>query len=159
MSAPQSNGTASHTSDEHSFWQRVKDLNLKQYLTVEPALILIFLPSLLTLIINQNIELDKACRADLGLSPTVCTTVTEHELDCVEILKANANLTTGDQFLWDLYKNVIHASDAKFNFTVCKAHSETLKITSKYYGIRGPIGEFFFSVFFLSQRRHQWVFY
>lgn len=130
-------------SSERSFWQKVKDLNLKQYLTTEPALILIFLPSLLTLILNQNIELDKACRADIGLSPTVCTTVTNHELDCDELLKENANLT-GDGFTWDLYKSVKSESDANFNFTVCQAHIETLKITSGYYAIRGPIGKFIF---------------
>lgn len=126
-------------SSENSVWQKVKDLNLKQYLTVEPALVLIFLPSLLTLILNQNIELDKACRADIGLSPAVCTAVTDHELDCEELLAANANLT-GDGFSWDLYKNVKSESDANFNFTVCQAHITTLEITSGYYAIRGPIG-------------------
>ncbi|KAL5279854.1 hypothetical protein ACFFRR_004082 [Megaselia abdita] len=140
MSAPQTQ--TSHGDDDNGFWQKVKDLNLRQYLTTEPALILIFLPSLLTLILNQNIELDKACRADLGLSPTVCTTVTDHELDCDELLKANANLT-GEGFSWGLYKNVISDSDSKFNFTVCQAHIETLKITSGYYAIRGPIGSIF----------------
>lgn len=139
MAAPETQ--QSYDDNSNSCWQKVKDLNLRQYLTVEPALILIFVPSLLAAIINQNIELDKACRADLHLSPQVCTTVIDNEIDCDEVLEANANLT-GSAFTWDLYRNVISESDAMFNFTVCNAYTETLKISSGYYAIRGPIGEF-----------------
>lgn len=141
MTAPQTQVSNYDSYDGgRSFWQRVRELNLKQYLTVEPALIFIFLPSLLAIILNQNIELDKACRADLGLSPTVCTTVTNHELDCDELLKASKHLT-GEGFSFDLYKNVIAESDSNFNFTVCQANLKALEITSGYYAIRGPIGK------------------
>lgn len=143
MAASQSNGTTPPVTagEDRTLWQKVKDLNLKQYLTVEPALILIFLPSLLTVIINQNIELDKACRADLGLSSVVCDMVVDNPFDCDPILKENANLTDGETFDWEPHKLISDQDHHLYNFTVCKAYNEALKISSYYYGIRGPIGK------------------
>lgn len=119
-----------------SFMQKVK-----QYLTIEPALIFMIIPFYLTSTLNKNFELDKVCRSDLLLSPSLCASITNHDLNCTdELLKVNKNLSTVE-FSWEPYKNVSDSSHSDYNFTVCKAGSETDKISAGYYGIRDPIGE------------------
>ncbi|CAK1553438.1 unnamed protein product [Leptosia nina] len=45
---------------------------LKSNITVEPALALFVMPSVLAMLATQNLNLDKACRVNLGFSEAVC---------------------------------------------------------------------------------------
>lgn len=124
-----------------SFIQKVKHLNWKRYL-IEPALIFLLLPSYLTDTLSKNFELDKVCRLDLQLSPLLCATLSSHGLNCIELLKDYSNVTTVE-FSWEPYKNVTDVSHDSYNFTVCKAKSESEKICAGYYAIGDSIGEYF----------------
>lgn len=56
---------------EMTFMQKSK--YLKSNITVEPALALFIMPSVLALMATQNLNLDKACRVNLGFDDNVCT--------------------------------------------------------------------------------------
>lgn len=53
------------------FWDKLK--YVKSNITVEPVLALFVMPSVLAMLATQNLNLDKACRVNLGFEDIICT--------------------------------------------------------------------------------------
>lgn len=68
------------TNKEKSFWDRMTFKEKCHYLwhniTVEPLLTGVILPSMLTNLATQNLNLEKACRVNLDFNSTVCDALT-----------------------------------------------------------------------------------
>ncbi|VVC97197.1 proton-coupled folate transporter-like [Leptidea sinapis] len=67
---PLKTGVNNVTNNNMTFWEKVK--LCKKNITVEPVLGMFVMPSVLAMLATQNLNLDKACRVNLGFNDTVC---------------------------------------------------------------------------------------
>lgn len=110
------------------------------YISVEPFVVAWVLPSCLLIVAMENLNLEKACRVNLGLNDTICTNMinkTINNIDCAEVAAAASELSTSDMFNETI-------SDASLLATaVCFAETESQKLLSFVFGIRAPIAAIF----------------
>ncbi|XP_041975985.1 proton-coupled folate transporter-like [Aricia agestis] len=88
-----------------TFVEKLK--HVRNNITVEPALALFIVPSVLAVLAAQNLNLDKACRVNLGFNDSACTALNlrkranfSHEEDEVQKLIASVQA----------WKSVVHTS-------------------------------------------------
>ncbi|XP_011562459.3 proton-coupled folate transporter [Plutella xylostella] len=91
------------TVENMTFIQKLK--YLRSNITVEPVLAMFVMPSVLAMLATQNLNLDKACRVNLGFGDEVCTALR---------LRKRANFTMQEDEVQKLiasvyaWKSVIH---------------------------------------------------
>ncbi|GBP81218.1 hypothetical protein EVAR_58056_1 [Eumeta japonica] len=91
--------------DKLSLWQKM--LNMKKNITVEPALAMFVVPSVLAMLATQNLNLEKACGVNLKYGNEVCTALR---------LRKRVNYTAEELQVQNLiatvqaWKNVLHAA-------------------------------------------------
>lgn len=88
-----------------NFVQKLKFV--KANITVEPVLALFVMPSVLAMLATQNLNLDKACRVNLGFGDDVCTALrlrkrANHTLEEDEVQKMIASVQA--------WKSIVHTS-------------------------------------------------
>lgn len=69
-------------ADKFDFWKltlREKTSYIRNNITVEPMLALYTIPSVLASLATQNLNLEKACRVNLGYSDDVCDALTARQ--------------------------------------------------------------------------------
>jgi hypothetical protein len=105
------------------------------FISVEPFVLCWFLPSCLLIVAMENLNLEKACRVNLGMSDEICVNMinkTINEINCAEVdltAEVDANMT----------------DDPLFNLTrsVCVAETESQKLLSVVFGLRAPFSAIF----------------
>ncbi|XP_070502367.1 lysosomal proton-coupled steroid conjugate and bile acid symporter SLC46A3-like [Chironomus tepperi] len=105
------------------------------YISVEPFTLCWFLPSCLLIVAMENLNLEKACRVNLGQSDEICRNMIDKSIngiDCAEIDLAA-----------EIDANLIN--DTIYNLTrdVCIAETESQKLLSVVFGLRAPISAIF----------------
>lgn len=99
------------------------------YISVEPFLLAWLLPSCILIVAMENLNLEKSCRVNLGLSDEVCKNMinkTINDINCAEPVNAT----------WpDHLKNL--------STEVCNAETESQKLLSVAFGFRAPIAAIF----------------
>lgn len=105
------------------------------FISVEPFILCWFLPSCLLIVAMENLNLEKACRVNLGQSDEICRNMINksiHDINCAEI-----DLST------ELDGN--KTDDPIYNLTrgVCFAETESQKLLSVVFGLRSPISAVF----------------
>lgn len=90
------------------------------------------LPSCILIVAMENLNLEKSCRVNLGLSHEICENMinkTIHDIDCANVdLSVNVTSTNYTEILaWD----------------VCSAETESQKLLSVVFGLRAPISAIF----------------
>lgn len=88
-----------------SFWEKLK--YIASNITVEPVVVLFFMPVMIDLLATQNLNLDKACRVNLKFDDAVCTDLSlrkrdNHTFEEVEVQKLTATVQA--------WKSVIHTA-------------------------------------------------
>lgn len=99
------------------------------YISVEPFVLAWVLPSCILIVAMENLNLEKSCRVNLGLSDEICENMinkTINDINCAEPV----NETFSDQL-----KNL--------SAEVCKAETESQKLLSVVFGLRAPIAAIF----------------
>lgn len=113
---------------------------LKQFIgsiSVEPAALCWLLPSCLLIIAMENLNLEKACRVNLGLGDEICRNMinkTINNINCAEfdeLIVVDINNKTQDETLFNLTRSV------------CSAETESQKLLSVVFGLRSPIAAIF----------------
>lgn len=116
--------------EENISWWR-KAIN---FISVEPFVLAWVLPSCILIVAMENLNLEKSCRVNLGLSHEICENMinkTINDINCAEVdLSAPLNDT-----LLDPIKQL--ARD------VCDAETESQKLLSVVFGLRSPIAAIF----------------
>lgn len=114
-------------SDEQSLFRKIIGL-----ISVEPFVLCWVLPSCILIVAMENLNLEKSCRVNLGLSSEICDNMinkTIHDINCAEVdLAANETSTDPLKLL---------ARD------VCSAETESQKLLSVVFGLRAPIAAIF----------------
>lgn len=105
------------------------------YISVEPFVLAWVLPSCILIVAMENLNLEKACRVNLGLSDEICVNMinkTINNIDCSEeyLKELSANETVGE-------------SIKELAISVCKAETESQKLLSVVFGLRAPIAAIF----------------
>lgn len=102
------------------------------FISVEPFVLAWFLPTCLLIVAMENLNLEKACRVNLGLSHEICENMinkTTHDINCADVdLSVNQTSSDGLQQLV---------------FDVCRAETESQKLLSVVFGLRSPIAAIF----------------
>ena len=102
------------------------------FISVEPFVLSWILPSCILIVAMENLNLEKSCRVNLGLSHEICENMinkTINNINCAEIdLSANDTLTT----------NITQLARE-----VCIAETESQKLLSVVFGLRSPISAIF----------------
>lgn len=109
--------------DEVSWFRKVVS-----YISVEPFVLCWVLPSCILIVAMENLNLEKSCRVNLGLSDEVCENMinkTINDINCADV-DLSANVTSTDHLQ-------ILARD------VCWAETESQKLLSVVFGLRSPI--------------------
>lgn len=84
---------AQNSAQNMSFWEKLN--YIRSNITVEPVVILFFMPVTIDLLATQNLNLDKACRVNLQFDDAVCTDLSlrkrdNHTFEEVEVQKLTA---------------------------------------------------------------------
>lgn len=102
------------------------------YIIVEPFVLAWVLPSCILIVAMENLNLEKSCRVNLGLSHEICENMinkTIHDINCADVdLSVNETSTDPIKLL---------ARD------VCYAETESQKLLSFVFGLRAPIAAIF----------------
>lgn len=110
------------------------------YISVEPFVVAWVLPSCLLIVAMENLNLEKACRVNLGLNDTICTNMinkTINNIDCAEVGLAGSEVPEPQLFNETMVDAMLLARD------VCLAETESQKLLSFVFGIRAPIAAIF----------------
>lgn len=102
------------------------------FISVEPFVLCWVLPSCILIVAMENLNLEKACRVNLGFSHEICENMinkTIHNIDC-----ANVDLSSNE---------TIVDPDIKLAHDVCLAETESQKILAVVFGLRSPIAAIF----------------
>lgn len=103
------------------------------YISVEPFVLCWVLPSCILIVAMENLNLEKACRVNLGLSEEICENM---------INKTINNINCADE--WLSVENVTSTDPLKeLAINVCKAETESQKLLSVVFGLRSPIAAIF----------------
>lgn len=108
-------------------WRRIV-----AYISVEPFVLAWILPSCILIVAMENLNLEKACRVNLGLSHNICENMinkTISDIDC-----ANVDIATNETFADPL---------KQLGVDVCRAETESQKLLSVVFGLRAPIAAIF----------------
>lgn len=100
------------------------------YISVEPFVLCWVLPSCILIVAMENLNLEKACRVNLGLSEEICENMinkTINAIDCSEVDIGVENVTANNSLAVE----------------VCKAETESQKLLSVVFGLRSPIAAIF----------------
>lgn len=102
------------------------------FITVEPFVLSWVVPSCILLAAMENLNLEKSCRVNLGLSHEICENMinkTINNINCADVdLSLNKTIT-------DPVKQLA--------FDVCRAEIDSQKILSVVIGLRSPIAAIF----------------
>lgn len=119
--------TMVNKNDEPSLFRKVIG-----FISVEPFVLCWVLPSCILIVAMENLNLEKSCRVNLGLSSEICDNMinkTIHNIDCAEV-DLSFNETSMDPLK-------LLARD------VCSAETESQKLLSVVFGLRAPISAIF----------------
>ncbi|XP_034117942.1 solute carrier family 46 member 3-like [Drosophila albomicans] len=115
----------------------------RQYLVIEPFFFLYAAATFLNTIALKNFPLEKACRINLHFNAPTCIAILdkgEYGIDCDPFEAQLQNITvqgpTPEELLADVMSPI-------FNFTVCKAESQTQILMADVNGKRTPIASIF----------------
>ncbi|KAH8312226.1 hypothetical protein KR044_009868 [Drosophila immigrans] len=115
----------------------------RNYLVIEPFFFLYAAATFLNTIALKNFPLEKACRINLHFNVPTCTAMLdkgEYGIDCDPFEAMIQNITllgpTPEELLVDFGSPI-------FNFTVCKAESQTQILMADVNGKRTPIASIF----------------
>lgn len=109
--------------DEPSWFRKVVS-----YISVEPFVLSWVLPSCILIVAMENLNLEKSCRVNLGLSDEICENMinkTINDINCADV-DLSANISSTD-----------HRVNLAYN--VCMAETESQKLLSFVFGLRSPI--------------------
>jgi MFS transporter, PCFT/HCP family, solute carrier family 46, member 3 len=101
------------------------------FISVEPFALCWLLPSCLLIVAMENLNLEKACRVNLGLGDEICKNMinkTINNINCAEIDEKEEAI---DGLLFNLTSSV------------CSAETESQKLLSVVFGLRSPIAAIF----------------
>ena len=77
------NENKTKTDAKRSFWSTLTFDQKMQYIwnniTLEPLVLCFVMPSMLLMLGTQNLNLEKACRVNLGYNDTVCDALTRRD--------------------------------------------------------------------------------
>lgn len=108
------------------FWKALS------FISVEPFVLAWFLPSCLLIVAMENLNLEKSCRVNLGLSHEICENMinkTISNINCADV-DTSVNETSGDPL-------------KQLAVDVCRAETESQKLLSVVFGLRSPIAAIF----------------
>ncbi|KAH8312670.1 hypothetical protein KR044_012115 [Drosophila immigrans] len=91
------------------------------------------IPTFLHEVALHNFPLEQACRTNLGYNAATCTAMLDkdaNDIDCESLQQALQNVTQQGPTSKELIVDVLSPS---FNFTVCKAESQTQTLTGGVY--------------------------
>lgn len=105
------------------------------FISVEPFAICWLLPSCILIVAMENLNLEKACRVNLGLSDEICLNMINKTINNINCAEFDA-------------ESVVDANtfnDPIYNLTrsVCSAETESQKLLSVVFGLRSPISAIF----------------
>lgn len=102
------------------------------FISVEPFVLAWFLPSCILIVAMENLNLEKSCRVNLGLSHEICENMinkTINSINCADV-DLSVNQTSSDRL-------------KQLAFDVCWAETESQKLLSVVFGLRSPISAIF----------------
>lgn len=76
-SAPASLSTVNRSKQKRSFRETIQ--HVWNNITLEPLVICFVMPSMLLMLGSSNLNLEKACRVNLGYTQTVCDALTKRQ--------------------------------------------------------------------------------
>lgn len=126
--------------ENHSWFRRILG-----YISVEPFVVAWILPSCLLIVAMENLNLEKACRVNLGLNETICENMinkTIHNIDCAEVASL-LEKSAVDAMNNTLTNITTMANVSDLAKAVCDAETESQKLLSFVFGIRSPIAAIF----------------
>lgn len=104
------------------------------FISVEPFVLCWVLPSCILIVAMENLNLEKSCRVNLGLSSSICENMidkTINNINCAEIELFDSSNETSISTLHQLAVDV------------CKAETESQKLLSVVFGLRSSIAAIF----------------
>lgn len=102
------------------------------FISVEPFVLAWFLPSCILLVAMENLNLEKSCRVNLGLSHEICENMinkTINNINCADV-DISVNQTASGGL-------------TQLAIDVCRAETESQKLLSVVFGLRSPIAAIF----------------
>jgi MFS transporter, PCFT/HCP family, solute carrier family 46, member 3 len=102
------------------------------FISVEPFVLCWLLPSCILIVAMENLNLEKSCRVNLGLSDEICVNMinkTINNINCAEV-----DLSESQNF---------NESNSELAYNVCKAETDSQKLLSVVFGLRSPISAVF----------------
>lgn len=127
--------------EENQSWFR----KILGYISVEPFVVAWILPSCLLIVAMENLNLEKACRVNLGLNETICTNMinkTIHNIDCAEVAAA-LEMSAAAEALNGTVVNATMTNVTDLAKAVCDAETGSQELLSFVFGIRSPIAAIF----------------
>jgi PCFT/HCP family folate transporter-like MFS transporter 1/3 len=105
------------------------------FISVEPFAICWLLPSCILIIAMENLNLEKTCRVNLGMSDEVCLNMIHKEINNINCVDVDFSSE------YDTNKS----EELNYNLTrsVCYAETESQKLLSVVFGLRSPISAIF----------------
>lgn len=101
------------------------------FISVEPFVLCWFLPSCLLIVAMENLNLEKACRVNLGLSDEICENMINKTINNINCAELDENEEDFDNPLFNLTRSV------------CNAETESQQLLSIIFGLRSPIAAIF----------------
>lgn len=102
------------------------------FISVEPFVLAWFLPSCILIVAMENLNIEKSCRVNLGLSHEICENMidkTMNNINCADV-DINVNQTSTNSL-------------TQLAIEVCRAETESQKLLSVVFGLRSPIAAIF----------------
>jgi MFS transporter, PCFT/HCP family, solute carrier family 46, member 3 len=102
------------------------------FISVEPFVLAWFLPSCILIVAMENLNLEKTCRVNLGLSHEICENMinkTINDINCADV-DISVNQTASGGL-------------TQLAIDVCRAETESQKLLSVVFGLRAPIAAIF----------------
>lgn len=127
--------------EENQSWFR----KILGYISVEPFVVAWVLPSCLLIVAMENLNLEKACRVNLGLNNETCTNMinkTINNIDCAEVAAA-LEMSAAAEMMNETLANATIANVTELAKAVCDAETASQELLSFVFGIRSPIAAIF----------------
>lgn len=124
----------------------------RKIITVEPAFACWMIPTLILFIANENLQLEKSCRVNLGLEDIVCTKMIDPlfkaDIDCGNltepVVQANSTAMLNTSIADLSVDQVLTATEFyQVAVKVCNAETESQKLSTIINGYRAPIAQIF----------------
>lgn len=104
------------------------------HISVEPFILCWFLPSCLLIVAMENLNLEKACRVNLGETDEVCRNMIKKTINDINCAEFDVTAEVDGNMMDDLYN---------LTRSVCSAETKSQKLLSVIFGIRSPISAIF----------------